>query len=253
MAISDKTRKLLWGRSGNQCAYCKSALLMEASPLDSDTVVGDECHIIAQSPGGPRHDALYPADQIDSYTNLVILCRTHHKMIDDRPNEFTAEVVRKLKTRHEEHIRSRLSPTENMPSPSDTSQSQKEAKKENHSRLFRVVSGKDLLAIVIGAYAYDIDHDDLQTREEVELVGAFVQNVHDWGELGDDIQPAQQAQAGFDLTEEIQALENSGFLVFGARVRRQLRIEGKQILWPVAMVRVLRKTNPCIVSMKSSQ
>ena len=47
MSVSNKTRKLLWGRSGNHCAFCLQELVMDATVADDDSIVGDESHIIA--------------------------------------------------------------------------------------------------------------------------------------------------------------------------------------------------------------
>ena len=62
MAITDKARKVLWGRSGNRCAICRQKLVVEQTDLDAESVVGDECHIISGLPNGPRHDSSIPPD-----------------------------------------------------------------------------------------------------------------------------------------------------------------------------------------------
>ncbi len=45
MAITDRTRKILWARSGNCCAVCRKDLIIDASDDDDESVVGEECHI----------------------------------------------------------------------------------------------------------------------------------------------------------------------------------------------------------------
>ena len=104
MAINDKTRKLLWGRSGNRCAFCRNELIMDASREDDESIVGEECHIISGKPNGPRYDTEFPADQVDSYTNLILLCRVHHKMIDDQSETFKADIIYQLKANHERWV-----------------------------------------------------------------------------------------------------------------------------------------------------
>ena len=84
MAISNKTRKILWGRSGNRCAICKNEIVVDATAQDDESVVADECHIISSQTNGPRHDLSYQSKKLDSYENVILLCRTHHKMIDDQ-------------------------------------------------------------------------------------------------------------------------------------------------------------------------
>ena len=99
MSISDKTRKLLWGRASGRCALCRVELLMEGGD-DSESVIGEECHIVAQSPGGPRYRPSPPLD-VAAYDNLILLCRNHHKLVDDQPETFTEPVLRRVKSNHE--------------------------------------------------------------------------------------------------------------------------------------------------------
>ena len=112
MAISDYTRKVLWARSGNGCAVCKQALVAAATDTDREAVVGDECHIVSGSPGGPRYDAAFPAEEVDAYENLILLCKVHHKQVDDQPVEFDAARLRALRRRHEEWVAAVTAPLE---------------------------------------------------------------------------------------------------------------------------------------------
>ncbi|MCL1092103.1 HNH endonuclease [Shewanella profunda] len=82
MSISDKNRKILWGKSGNLCAICRQALVIDPTTADPESVVGDECHIISGAKGGPRHTPEFPIDEIDSLSNLMLLCRK-------RPGNYT--------------------------------------------------------------------------------------------------------------------------------------------------------------------
>lgn len=108
IVINNKTRKLLWGRSGNLCALCRSKLIMDATPQDSESVVGEECHIISGKPNGPRYNHEFRIDKIDSYSNLILLCGIHHKIIDDHPEKYTAEFLLQLKAGHERRIKETL-------------------------------------------------------------------------------------------------------------------------------------------------
>jgi hypothetical protein len=83
VSISDKDRKILWDRSGNRCALChRHILVAERTSADDAAVVGDEAHIAAQSLGGPRYGEC-ARGEIDSYENLILLCKTDHKRVDD--------------------------------------------------------------------------------------------------------------------------------------------------------------------------
>lgn len=96
MPITDRTRKMLWARSGNGCAICRCPLVLQATANDGEALVGDECHIVAQSPGGPRGGLSADGD-LDSYDNLILLCKTDHKRVDDQPGEYSPERLRTLK------------------------------------------------------------------------------------------------------------------------------------------------------------
>ena len=100
MRISDKTRKLLWGRAGNRCAVCQRALIMPGGPNADPSVVGDECHIVSSAPNGPRYNPEFVGDPNDC-TNLILLCKTDHKRVDDQEVIYTAEKLQHLKQLHE--------------------------------------------------------------------------------------------------------------------------------------------------------
>jgi hypothetical protein len=108
MAISDKTRKILWARSGNRCAECRRQLVEEATRADAESVVGDECHIVSGQSQGPRYVASFPAARLDEPDNLILLCRVHHKMVDDQTQTYTVEALQKLKATHEAWVASTL-------------------------------------------------------------------------------------------------------------------------------------------------
>jgi hypothetical protein len=75
VTISAQTRKVLWTRGRDMCAFpgCRQALTVSqinaSTGKTSTTVVGEEAHIRSAQPGGPRHDPDYPRDELDSYEN----------------------------------------------------------------------------------------------------------------------------------------------------------------------------------------
>ena len=236
MAITDKTRKLLWGRSGNRCAICKCELVMERVKSDGESVVGDECHIVAKEVDGPRgHE---PVDvSADHYDNLILLCKVHHKLVDDQPNHYTASSLHRVKREHEHWVRSSL-----------TVVSEDESGGAHGVLLLKRLSGgKELTGVIAGALAFEFDHDELQTQQEADMVGAFLQECQDWGDIWPEMEAGARVQAGFSMNNEIAALEEAGSAVFGAQASRKVSFAGKADTWPVAVIRVLRADNPGIV------
>jgi hypothetical protein len=112
MAISDRTRKLLWGNAHNQCAFpgCTQALAQNVDGLpagaSTTALVGQEAHIRAQSVGGPRFDPNY--SDVDGVDNLVLMCPTHHTLIDANGGVgYKVEDLIKMKSDHERSWRQR--------------------------------------------------------------------------------------------------------------------------------------------------
>lgn len=110
MSILLKTHKLLWGRSGNTCAMpdCRNVLIADETETDDESIIGDEAHIVARSEEGPRGISELTPEERDKYDNLVLLCRKHHKVIDDQPNFYTVEKLKEIKKQHEEWVKSSL-------------------------------------------------------------------------------------------------------------------------------------------------
>jgi hypothetical protein len=93
---SHVTVKKLFAHSRNRCAFPKCGNLL----VQEDTVVGEICHIKAASPNGPRHDPEQTPEERHGYSNLILLCAIHHKIIDDDPEAYTVERLVKLKEEH---------------------------------------------------------------------------------------------------------------------------------------------------------
>jgi hypothetical protein len=65
LAITERTRKILWGRSGNLCAYCRRVLVDDGTDLSDEPMVGDECHLIGEKPGAARGHLGAGRDDLD--------------------------------------------------------------------------------------------------------------------------------------------------------------------------------------------
>ena len=115
-SIGDHTRKRLWTRARGLCAFpdCDQELLRPTTNRSEDTVVGIECHIVAQRnhPSVARSVSSLTEEERErwatlierrhSYENLMIMCPTHAKVVDDPAQGYTVEQVVEMKRAHEE-------------------------------------------------------------------------------------------------------------------------------------------------------
>jgi len=64
-------------------------------------ILGEICHICGRQPNAPRYDKTQSEAERNSYPNLMLLCPTHHKMIDTNVDKYTVSVLLKMKEEHE--------------------------------------------------------------------------------------------------------------------------------------------------------
>jgi hypothetical protein len=241
MAITEKTRKLLWGRAGNRCAMFRCKLAIDATETDPDSIVGDECHIVSGQQFGPRYDSNFPADKLDEAENLILLCKVHHKLVDDQTETYTADVLRTLKANHEKWVAEKLDKEDVKPI------RVKRIKENIPTALIRVYSGKQLVTYCDGAGALSPDSDPPKTKEEMELISEFFQELQDWDLL--DTEAGNRVRGEFTFDELLKRIENVGFYVFAAREVQVLEgsIESSRPQpFTTLVVRVLRSDNPLI-------
>jgi len=84
---------------------CRSELIKPGTPVDDESIIGDECHIVSAVAGGPRYDPDFLHESADRYANLLLLCKVHHKLIDgDLGLQEVSDMIRASRFL-DEHIR----------------------------------------------------------------------------------------------------------------------------------------------------
>jgi hypothetical protein len=51
-------------------------------------------------------------EERDDYENLLLLCKVHHKQIDDQPTSYPVDRLNDMKRAHESRVREALSPSD---------------------------------------------------------------------------------------------------------------------------------------------
>ena len=84
--IADSKKLILMGLCGGKCEFrgCEKSIVQ-------DMITGEKsnfsnfAHIVASSENGPRGDKDLSSKLSNDENNIMVLCRDHHKEIDDFP------------------------------------------------------------------------------------------------------------------------------------------------------------------------
>ncbi|MFJ1927304.1 HNH endonuclease [Streptomyces sp. NPDC088131] len=216
MTISILSRRILWCNSGGRCAICRAELVIPSkSGRDDPSVVAEEAHIVAQSPLGPRGDHNYVGD-LDHHVNLILLCRIHHKMIDDQVNEWTIDKLKDTKKGHEAWVAERLRespqsvkliPDPDAPNPSDI-------------RYDLIVSGNDLWQILQSASSWRFSYSEEGSEEEVNEIVEILDSLSDWADISSEITSLRhQRSTAQTIGEMINRAAELGYVIYARKLR----------------------------------
>jgi hypothetical protein len=104
--IKEASRIMLAVAAGGRCEFpgCNKFLFEHPLTLRSGNF-SENAHIVAFSPDGPRGRARSRPNDVNDPSNLMLLCQTDHKHIDDHPEAYSKETLRAYKVEHERRIR----------------------------------------------------------------------------------------------------------------------------------------------------
>lgn len=105
--LSKDTRRDLWIKAGARCQFRGCNKPIDRNFLTQERVVlGQYCHIIGDSPDGPRGDSDRSKALAADPANLILCCTSCHKTIDDSKLEagYSEAVLVEMKREHELHI-----------------------------------------------------------------------------------------------------------------------------------------------------
>lgn len=104
--IPEKIKIRLWGQAAGRCEYDGCNI-----PLWRDDLTKAEfniayiAHIIADEPNGPRGHQILSRELSTDITNLMLLCDSHHRLIDrEEVDKHTVDVLKEMKKKHEQRI-----------------------------------------------------------------------------------------------------------------------------------------------------
>lgn len=111
MAVKPKAFKELYAKAAGRCAMCpgfESVFKDTICEVEiSNKNMSEIAHVIAKKKKGPRGEDGY-FGSIDDYDNLILLCPTHHKAVDDNPKDFPSNWLKTKKNELERWVHNSL-------------------------------------------------------------------------------------------------------------------------------------------------
>lgn len=107
-SIDNKEIKKLCMKNGRYCAICRNKLIIKDESTDRETIIAILAHIKGKKPGSARYDSNMSQKERDSEDNLILVCPTCHKKIDDQPETYTANKLLQIKTEYEKWVGERI-------------------------------------------------------------------------------------------------------------------------------------------------
>lgn len=187
VAIRDRDRKILWSRAGNCCSICRTLLVQEIGVGGPLTVIGEECHMVSPATAGPR--AGDPVDDVDGFSNLLLLCPNDHRLIDTLERDYPVDRIRRIKRDHEEWVRTAL---QNLAGVAAIT-----IARGQPAYLLYLGPASDVLNVASSAHESDLDYEPLTSEGDVELVGGLLQLLHDYAEMWDEFEPASRVRYSY--------------------------------------------------------
>ncbi|RYD85953.1 MAG: HNH endonuclease [Verrucomicrobiaceae bacterium] len=116
MSITQKSIKLLWSNAAGRCSFTDCQLRLTSAPSHDGLpfTLGEMAHIRGDRQGANRYDARQTQRERDDYANLILLCPTHHTLIDKPENAaiYSVEALFGMKHNHEDAISRQLAARE---------------------------------------------------------------------------------------------------------------------------------------------
>lgn len=104
--IRKRAEIAVWAAAAGRCTFC-NRLVTENEDMGIAAPIGELAHNVGWSENSPRGNSSKSSAERSLADNLLLLCRTCHKPVDDEGviGCYTIEVLQRLKQEHEARIR----------------------------------------------------------------------------------------------------------------------------------------------------
>jgi hypothetical protein len=110
--------------------------------------------------------------------------------------------------------------------------------------MYQVTSGKQLLEYVLSSHGRLLDHDELKSEQEVDVITGLASWIEDLQDIGENASSSASIRDGFNLQGVLDELEQAGFLLFGTCVKRPVGFVGDPPMnIQIVVLRVVRSNS----------
>lgn len=99
MPVSERTSKIVWGQCAARCCICRKDLIFETNGTVS-SLIGEVAHIVGETKSAARGASHLSVRERNEAENLLLLCREHHKIVDDDTATYPVDRLHQVKADH---------------------------------------------------------------------------------------------------------------------------------------------------------
>jgi hypothetical protein len=105
-SVDERISNRLYAISAGRCQFkgCNKDVTVHGLTRQA-AALGEKAHIVAFKKKGPRGQQGQRPKDINDVSNLMLLCRECHRLIDTRWQDYPRELLERFKAEHEERIR----------------------------------------------------------------------------------------------------------------------------------------------------
>lgn len=102
--VRDLVRLHLFVAAGGHCEFCNNNVMMH-DLTQTEGIFAEMAHIVAFKENGPRGKEGERPHDINEISNLMLLCPSCHKFIDDNWRDYPRRTLERIKEEHEARIK----------------------------------------------------------------------------------------------------------------------------------------------------
>jgi hypothetical protein len=99
LTITQRTSKIVWGRFAGRCCFCRSEVIHLVDGKVT-SLVGEMAHIVGEKKSAARGISTLSLIERNDSENLMLMCREHHKIVDDNEKLYTVHKLNEMRDGH---------------------------------------------------------------------------------------------------------------------------------------------------------